>query len=399
MPRDIASREASSVQQDRLFSKDFVLLCLTNLLFFVVDYSFLVTLPVYVLALGGAVGQAGLLTASSSVVQVIAAPYLGRYVERLGKTTFMSLGMGILLVEGLALPYVSALPLLVVMGALCGVALACFVVGSNTLVTELAPLHRRGQAIGIFGTFTVTSVAISPAVSTFVMQGSGFPTLFAMSAALAAAGLALSRLIREPARQKASEISVQLFSKPALLSGLGIFTITITYGTLVSFLPVSAPRMGLENVGLFFAMFAVASVLVRALAGSVSDRAGRLPVILPGLLVVSAAMFLLGQAQNATLALGLGFIYGLGYSSAHPALLALAVDRAGPGARASAVATFNAAYSLGMATGAIAMGFLLSATSFGIMTAVAAAAPLVAMITLYLRLGRPKVGASHGQGP
>ena len=391
---EVAPTEAASPAPDKLLSKDFIFLCLTNLLCFIVDYSFLVTLPVYLVVLGGSVGQAGLATAASSLVQVVTVPQLGRYVDRLGKTTFMSLGMGLLLVEALVLPYVSGLPWLIAMGGLCGAALACFQTGSTTLVAELAPIHRRGQALGVFGTFTTASIAISPTVSTFVMLNSGFPRLFAMSAGLATMGLVLSRLVREPALRGEAPASRRLYSQAALLPGMGIFSITMTYGTLVSFLPVRALAMGLDNVGMFFALFAVSSVLVRILAGTVSDRVGRLPVVLPALLLIAVGTFAIGRAESAAVALGIGFVYGLGYGAAYPTLLALAVDLAGPGERASAVATFNASYSLGMATGSIAMGFLLATTSFDFMAAAAAIAPLTSLLVLFLR--HPSPAASAG---
>lgn len=391
--REVAPSESAAPPQDKLLSRDFIFLCVTNLLCFLTDYSFLVTLPVYLVVLGGSAGQAGLVTAASSLVQVAVVPQIGRYADRFGKTRIMSLGLGLLLAEALALPYVSGLPLLVAMGGLCGAALACFITGATTLVAELAPVHRRGQALGIFGTFTTTSIAISPAVSTFVMLNSGFPTLFAMSAVLATAGLVLSRLIREPARLSEAPALGRLYSPAALLPGLCIFAITMTYGTLVSFLPGRAPAMGLDNVGLFFTVFAVSSLLVRILAGAFSDRVGRLPVVLPSLLLIGLAMYAIGQAESPALVLGLAFIYGLGYGSAHPAILALAVDLAGTRERASAVATFGAAYSLGMATGSLSMGFLLATTSFGIMAMAAAAAPLIAMAVLYLR--RPSAAAAR----
>jgi len=152
--------------------------------------------------------------------------------------------------------------------------------------------------------------------------------------------------------------------------------------------------MGLDNVGIFFALFAVSSVLVRIPAGTLSDRVGRLPVVLPALLLIVVATFAIGQVESAAVVLGIGFVYGLGYGAAYPTLLALAVDLAGPRERASAVATFNASYSLGMATGSLAMGFLLAATSFGFMAAAAAIAPLMSLFIFLLR--RPSPAAAHG---
>ena len=377
----------TSLPQDKVITREFIFLCATNFLFFMTVYSFLVTLPVYSVVLGGGEGQAGFVTAAMSAVTVLSLPYLGRLVDRFGRAPLMRLGLGVLLAEALALNFVSWLPLLVATSAFIGAAVASFQTGATTLVADLAPVHRRGQAMGIFGTFTTTAVALSPAVATFVMRGIGFTALFAMSAVLAVSGLLLSLTVREPPRRAGTYTKGALLHPAGFLPGLCIFGVTVTYGALISFLPGQAPQMGLENAGLFFTVFAFSTILVRAVAGSVSDRVGRAPVILPALFLVAAAMVLLGQSTGPAMILAVGFMYGLGYGSAHPTVMALAVDRGGPDARASAVATFNVSYNLGLAAGSLAMGFLLAATSFALMAAVAGAIPFLALATLYVRRG------------
>jgi len=348
---------------------------------------------VYSVELGGEESQAGFVTAAVTMVSFLAVPHLGRHVERLGRTPLLHLGPALVLAESLALPYVGWFPLLVAMGIACGGALACFQTGANTLIADLAPVHRRGEAIGIYGTFTTIAVAMSPAVGIMVMHNNGFPVLFAASAGVAAIALILSFMVREPEKQAMVPPPGPLLNRSALLPAFCIFGMTLTYGTLISFLPGQAPKMGMENAGLFFTVYCLSTLLVRALAGGVSDRLGRVPVILPALFTVGASMMILSQSSSQTMVLGAAALYGLGYGSAHPTIMALTVDRAGGDQRASAIATFYSAYNLGVAVGSLAMGYLLAATSYAVMTAVVGAAPLLAMVALYL--GRSSPAASQ----
>ncbi len=382
--------------QDRVFTSQFALLCITNFVLFMTVYSLLVTLPVYSEALGAAAGQAGFTTAAVTLTSFLVLPHLGRSVERLGRTPLMHLGPALLLVEAIALHFVTWFPLLVALGVLCGAALAAFQTGASTLVADLAPPHRRGRALGIFGTFTTTSVALSPAIAILVKDLFGFLAVFVMTGILASAALAMSFLVKEPSRRPdvASPARGPLLSPRALLPGLCIFSITLTYGALLSFLPGQTPRMGLENAGLFFTVYAVSTLLVRAVAGGISDRIGRLRVIIPALFVVGGATMLVGQSTSALMVLIAAAIWGFGYGSAHPTIMALAVDRAGMEQRGPAVATFNAGYNLGVAVGSMGLGFLMEATSFPIMTAFAGAAPLVALTVLYLKREPAAVPAS-----
>ncbi len=386
--REVQAGPSTAVPNDRLLSTDFVLVCSSNFLFWVTVYSFLVTLPVYSVVLGGSAGQAGLVTAAQTLVSFSTAPHAGRHVNRFGRTTFMRLGLGILLGLAIALHFVSSLPLLVVVGGLSGVGVALFQSGSATLVADLAPAHRRGEAMGIFGTFTTVAVALSSPISIFVMQNSGFSALFIMTGLLAAISLTLSLFQKEPPRRVAAA-RARFFNPRALLPGFGIFAISLTYGAFISFLPGETPKMGLENAGLFFTVFAISSLLVRALSGTFSDRVGRLPVLLPALLVAGIATALLGLSNAPGMLLGMAFLYGLGYGAAYPTAMALAVDRGGQSESASSMATFNASYSLGIAVGSLGMGILLTATSFGFMTAVAGVVPVLAMVALYLGRSSP----------
>ncbi len=385
MPRVQAS-PGTGMTHDRVFTGKFFLVCFTNSLEFMTVYALLITLPVFaVTRLGAPEGLAGLVTATVSIASILALPYLGHLVDRFGRTPFMRLGLAVLLAETLALHFVSWLPLLVVIGMLTGGAMASFQIGATTLVADLAPAHRRGEAMGIFGTFSTTAMALAPAVSTFVMLNSGFTAVFALSSALAGVGLVLSLLVREPVGRTEISSHGPFLARAALLSGVCIFSITLTYGALVSFLPGYAPKIGLGNVGLFFTVFAISSLLVRFLAGTLSDRIGRVPVIIPALFLTAVGMALLAQTDSPVMVLVAAALYGLGYGCTHPTAMALAVDLAGPGQRASGIATFSISYNVGIVVGSLGMGYLLAMTSFKVMAAIAGAAPLLAMALLYLR--------------
>jgi len=68
-------------------------------------------------------------------------------------------------------------------------------------------------------------------------------------------------------------------------------------------------------------------LLVRAKAGELSDRRGRLAVILPGMCVAALSLLVLGLTDGSGGVLVGGAILGLGFGCAQPALLALTAGR------------------------------------------------------------------------
>ena len=118
------------------------------------------------------------------------------------------------------------------------------------------------------------------------------------------------------------------------------------------------------NPGIFFTVFAVTLVLVRALAGKLSDSRGRKAVIVPGMLIITLGLFVLSIANSFSLFIAAAFLYGLGFGLVHPTIMALLVDRVSDRTRGAAMGTFTAAFDLGIGLGSIVLGVVLQYFGF-----------------------------------
>jgi MFS family permease len=132
----------------------------------------------------------------------------------------------------------------------------------------------------------------------------------------------------------------------------------------------------LDNPGLFYTVFAMAAVFVRAIAGRLSDLFGRVQVIGPATLVLATALWALAAGPSVPMLLLIAVVYAFGYGSLHPTNLAFAVDSAAAEDRSMAMALVNSGFALGMGTGALMMGGVLAATSFSVTFALTAFIPL-----------------------
>jgi predicted MFS family arabinose efflux permease len=109
---------------------------------------------------------------------------------------------------------------------------------------------------------------------------------------------------------------------------------------------------------------AIALLLVRTSAGRLSDRVGRGAVVAPALVVVAAALATVATARTDWAIYGAGLLFGLGFGSAQPVLMAWAADLVPPTDRGKAMATFYTAWELGIAAGSILFGLLLPLGGF-----------------------------------
>lgn len=67
---------------EKLFTKNFVLTSLSTFAIFTSFYSLLVTLPIYILQLGGSESEVGLIIGVFTISAVLLRPFIGREVAR-----------------------------------------------------------------------------------------------------------------------------------------------------------------------------------------------------------------------------------------------------------------------------------------------------------------------------
>ena len=361
-----------------VISRDFVLACAANFAFFGSMHYLLPALPLYVLQLGGQESDVGLIMGTFTVTAVILRPFVGRGVDRWRRKPFLLLGALIFTLASFSYSFATSVPALYLVRAFHGAGIACFTTAAATYIADIVPAARRGVAMGFYGTFSNIAMSIGPFLGGVLMRGYGLAFLFGTSAATGLASLAVVSLLREPARApshpSAHAAPAPLISRSALGPSLVMFSLSFTYGSVLSFLPLMAATRGIANYELFFTVYALGLILVRAGAGELSDRLGRGAVVIPGLLLTATALILLSRADSLPMLLLVAGLYGLGFGAANPSLMALTVDRAGQAGRGAAMATFGASFDLGIGAGSMVLGYLLTLTDYATMYMAAAGA-------------------------
>jgi MFS family permease len=369
------TRVVESSARDRIFSRSFSLAILANLFSFTSMYLLLATMPLYVVAIGGSVSDAGIVLACFTLTAVIVRPLVGRLSDRRSKKVIMLAGAVILAASSLLYEPVHSVPLLMAVRLLHGVGWAAFGTAASALAADLAPASRRGEAMGYFGVGMNVAMAIGPALGVFLVGRTGYGALFLTAMVLAAAA-ALSVIgIAEPVRaagHPAAQRGWRSFILPsALFPSAVLLTNALTYASVVALLPLFAEEAKLGNPGLFFTVFSIVVLVLRGPLGRLSDRRGRVAVVAPGLLFTFVALLLLSQATSLAMLLIVAVLYGVGVGAAQPTLMAMTVDRAKPQERGAAMGTFTTAMDLGIGIGSVLWG--MTADAFGFQTMYVAA--------------------------
>lgn len=174
----------------------------------------------------------------------------------------------------------------------------------------------------------------------------------------------------------------------ALCMGMG-------FGTISAFIAIFAQSHGLQNPGFYFMVQAISLLISRTFAGRLADRHGRTVAILPGIILMAAALALLPLADGIAWFVVSASLFGLGFGTAQPATMALLIDRVLPEKRGLATGTYFTGFDAGVAIGSILLGVIGEHWGFGMMWSIAAALTLLGLAGLLADRGDSRRGAAR----
>lgn len=364
-----SSPRPSGPDHAALFTRDFILLCLATFLFAGSMFLLFAVLPVFIVEeLDGADAQVGLIMGAFAVSALLARPLTGRLVDAWSRKTVLSFGALIYCLAPALYTQAETVPTMLGLRFFHGLGIAAYTTAAGVIVADLAPASRRGEGMGYYGMALNLAMTIGPALGVVLIRWISYDHLFWLCAALGGGSLVLSQLVHEPVRDAATRPPDagprRWISRSALFPAAIAVCMTVTFGTVVSFLPLFAKAHDLGNPGVFFTVYSLVVVVSRPLAGRLSDRFGRAAVIIPGMASLAAAMVTLAYITSTSGMLVAAVLKGIGFGVVQPAIMALAVDRSAPHERGLALATLMGAFDVGVGLSSIVLGIVLDHTNF-----------------------------------
>jgi len=272
--------------------------------------------------------------------------------------------------------------------------------GTAAFVADIIPVERRGEAMGLLGVTGSLGMAAGPSIGGWLATHFSLNTMFYCSSGAALLSLAVQGTMTEtlPVAQRQkfswhllhlnwSEILEPRVLAPALVTLLCLFP----YGAVLTVIPDQSGLLGITNKGLFFTCYTVASLFIRLVAGSASDRYGRVPVLLGSSAILVLSMGVLALAQSPAVFLAAAVLFGLGAGLNSPTLYAWTIDLSHEARRGRGVATMYIALEAGIGLGALLAGWIYGNVAHRLpyVHALSALLPAIALAYLYWR-GRDK---------
>jgi len=357
--------------RERLWTLPYALLLFSAHFQFAAFFMVNLTLPLYLEQ--ARAWEIGIVVGAMGAIAILLRPFTGRWADRGGRRPLLLLGAATLVVAFAAYAVTDEVIPLIGVRILHGAGMTVYTTASLTLVADMAPANRRGEAVGFLNMGNNLTQVYAPLLAFAIATQWGFTPLFAIAVGSAAVSLLGAQAVHDPIprRKRADGRAAPpllrpsaLISRSALLPSAVFLPVTTTMASIWAFLPLFAKERDLGDPGLFFALFGLTLVLVRPLAGLSSDRWGRALVIVPGLALSALAIALLSMAHGQAVFLMVAALFGVAFAMGHTGLLALTVDRSTAGERGVAMATFALTWDVGATAGPILLGVVATASSY-----------------------------------
>ncbi|MBY5950355.1 MFS transporter [Algoriphagus marincola] len=372
------------------FTIDFFLLCMSSFLFFSSFNMIIPELPNYLSSLGGE-DYKGLIISLFTLSAGLSRPFSGKLADKIGRIPVMIVGAVVCFVVSLLYPVLSFVGGFLLLRFVHGFSAGFTPTGTSAYVADIVPFYQRGEAMGIQSLFGSLGMAAGPALGGWLATFWPLNYIFYTSAAIAIFSILilvrLKETLEQPEQMSFSLLKLkknEIIEKRVLIPSTILFLSVFSFGVVLTIIPDLSNHLGIENKGLFFAIFTLSSLGIRLIAGKASDRYGRVPVLRAASIMMILAMLAIAFAENKWMLFGAGVLFGSAVGMNSPTTAAWVIDLSLDAFRGRALATMYIFLEAGIGIGAIVSGFLYAnkAENFSLVFLVSAAMAASALVFL-----------------
>lgn len=388
----------------QLWNHYFILIIFVSLFSGFCNQFFNSTISLHVDAMHMQAVNTGLLMAGFTLSATAFRVVSGRLCDAGQRRSIVILGLLVFMAASLACGFTASFLALLLCRILQGAGFATCGTAVAVAVADVVPKQKLGEGIGYYGLGTSLTSAIGPSIALALFRFGAFRAV--SLGAVAALGISLVLMLfcryeRDPAfpgnrlgqtQDKPAKAAKKnrgiwdLFEKKAIPAATVQFFTCFAQGIVIAFLTLFATKSGFGNVGLFFTLCAITTVIARLVTGKLTDRLGPLVSLVPGYVCGIAAFLLLILSQQHELLYYIaGVLYGFFGGLTAPALNATAINASPADRKGAASATFQAPMEVAFTVSSIAGGVVIDAFgSYTVLFVVSSAFAALALVLSFL---------------
>lgn len=382
--------------QEKLWSKDFIFITLTNFLMYMIHYMLIVTVTVFTInEFHTSESIGGLASGIFIIGMLIGRLASGRIVDAIQPKKVLVYGVIFSIVTVALYFVIQTLALLLIVRFIHGIAFGFSSTATGAISSRIVPEARKGEGIGYYALSVTTASAVGPFLGILFNQSFGFRSIFTLGL-----GVIILAFVLAVALKPLPQVETSMKSTP--LKGIGAFiqkdamplsfvlaVIGVAYSSVLSFLSVYTETMDLPTAAsIFFIVYAISAFVTRPFTGKIFDQHGHNAMMYPVIIIFAIGLVILSSAQGTWLIALSAIFIGIGYGTIVPSGQAIVVQQAPRHQVGLATSTFYIFLDFGAGFGPFLLGYIISMWGFQTLYVTMAILALIALVLYYVVHGR-----------
>jgi MFS family permease len=311
----------------------------------------------------------GILISAYGLVFSLLQPVSGAISDRVSRRKpFITVGLLIMAASSLMFLVANRFSHLLVIRLIQGVGVAITVPAALALMTSATEKQTRGGSMGIYSAMRMVGFALGPLIGGYLQVNYGFASVFwAGGITVLVGALLIQLLVEEDASPERGQgqgpirlFDRSLFTKEIVSLGAATFLMASAYSMITTLENEFNARLEQTAIGfgIAFSALTFSRLIFQIPLGRLSDRIGRKPVIIAGLILMAPATAFLGLVISTFQLTGLRAVQGIAAAAIAAPAFALAGDLSTEGGEGQQMSMLAMGFGLGIALGPLIAGFL-----------------------------------------
>lgn len=316
--------------------------------------------PKYADHLGASTQMVGLISSFFSVASILALVFASPAFDCFSRKKIFILSIAGVIIAFLGFAFSSNIYVLLAFRFLQGAAEGCLITIALVMVSDALPKEKMGRGIGIFTLCQAIGQAVGPGIGLKLASWFGYREAFLYGTVMIMLAFVMAFRIQDlPAHGGYRLLPSNIFNPAATLTAIITFALEGPYCCIGSFITIYAAAMNVENIGLFFTVYAMCLLISRPMSGYVLDRIGYRKVLASGIVLFSISFYMISIARSLPIFLLAAAIGAFGFGICQPTLSYMCMSSVSSARRGAASSTNSIMMSLGFFFGVTFAGHFI----------------------------------------
>ena len=356
-----------------IWTRNFICMMLANFMLQMSNFATSTLVSTYATFLGAAPTLMGFLTGMFYGISLVLRPVAGPVQTRMNHRKLMIAVFVLGCIVNAGYTFFHSIPMFLAFRVLHGVQYAFFGSLSMTIAADSVPDEKLASGLGIFALSGAVSQAIAPQLGISLVawgmaqrgEDFGYTVLFAFGTVMLVLGLIPLLIMRDGKRERAPAAAAaegkwyqQIISRHAIMPAVVMMLIMMSFSNFNGFMVPFGAELHIDNIGIFFTVFAGAMLVIRPIGGWLSDKLGLRNVLLPAIALFCVSFLVIGSATAIPMILVGAILAAVGFGTGNPMTQALSVQTETRARRAVASNTLYVGMDIGFFMGPLLGGII-----------------------------------------